>query len=48
MVRQLVGGDKLLSNKVLIEPDFRTENKTLIHIFFQNSSCQGDQVPKIC
>jgi hypothetical protein len=48
MVKLLVGGEKLLSNKLLIEPEFQPENKTVIHIFFQNSSCQGDQVPKIC
>jgi hypothetical protein len=54
MVKILVGGEKLLSNKVLIEPDFQTEKKTIIHPppppqkKKKNSSCQGDQVLKIC
>jgi rRNA pseudouridine-1189 N-methylase Emg1 (Nep1/Mra1 family) len=33
MVKLLVGGEKLLSNKVLLEVYFQTENKTVIQEF---------------
>lgn len=46
MVKQLAGGDKLLTNTVLIEPDFQTENKTLIHIFSKILAAKVTRCPR--
>jgi hypothetical protein len=46
MVKLLVGGEKLLSNKVLIEPDLQTENKTAIHIFSKILAAKVTRCPR--
>lgn len=45
MVKLLVGGDKLLSNKVLIEPELQTAKKTM-HVFSKILAAKVTRYPR--